>query len=217
MNPLTRLLCLCVLAATLPGLSLYALALVAALLLLAYFIIARAQLPRLLQGLSRLRWLFLAIFVLYFGYTPGDPWSEHLPGLSREGLHEGGRRALVLADLLIAVYLLLALTPLTALVQGLQRLLWPLRGLGLDTSAFARRLALALDQVAHLQDQVSALRRADRGMLDTAAELVRGIEQSATQVPSPSAPQLLDPGPQPRPWEWLLPPALALLLWWAPL
>lgn len=215
MNPLTRILCLMVLAALLPGLSLLALALIAALLLLSYCLLARTQLPRLAYGLLRLRWLFLAIFVLYVGYTPGEPWFERLPGLSREGLHEGTRRALVLFDLLIAVYLLLAATPLSALVQGLNRALWPLRGLGLDTAAFARRLALALGQVGDLQDRVEGLRREGHGVLDVATGLVREIEQfAATASPVPT---VLDPGPAPQLWEWLLPLLLALLLWWTPL
>ncbi|HEY0974066.1 MAG TPA: hypothetical protein VGE57_06195 [Solimonas sp.] len=221
MNPLIRILCLLVLAAMLPALSLPLLALLALLLVAAQA--WAGSLPRLLQGVLRLRWLFLAIFVLYLGFTPGDPWLASLPGLSREGLYEGARRALVLFDLLAAVYLLLALTRLEALVQGLVQLLYPLRVFGFDPTVFARRLALAMDRVGALQAQVAAIRAHGRGWLDGAAALMRDLEQtslvpaSAARGAAPDSTLASTAASLPRWWEWPLPPLLALLLWKLPL
>ncbi len=206
-----------VLAALLPSLSLPAVAALACVLLALYGWLAGDHFERLLRGLSRLRWLFLAIFVLYLGFTPGDPVYEQLPGLSREGMHEGARRSLVLLDLLTAVYLLLVSTPIPALVQGLNRGLRPLRAVGVDPTAFSLRLALALDQVGGMQERVNALRSKKASLLDAAAELVRGLEAHPESTPAVATSRMLEPGPAPRYWEWLLPVALWGLLWWSPI
>ena len=66
-----------------------------------YLRFAPASIDRLRAGLLRLRWLLLAIFVLYVGCTRGEPLIAALPGLSREGFAEGTRRALVLAGLAV--------------------------------------------------------------------------------------------------------------------
>ena len=216
MNPFIRILCLMVLAALLPGLSLSAVSVLAWLLLGLYAWLAGDQFQRLLRGLLRLRWLFLAIFVLYLGFTPGDPVVAQLPGLSREGMFEGARRSLILLDLLTAVYLLLVSTPIPALVQGINRGLWPLRAIGLDPAAFSLRLALALDQVGGMQARISELRNAKGSLLDAAAELIRGLEAHPESIPAAVSPAMLGPGPAPRYWEWLLPVALGSVLWWSP-
>jgi len=205
-----------VLAALLPSLSLVAVGLLALLLLALYAALAGDHFQRLLRGLSRLRWLFLAIFVLYLGFTPGDPLVEQLPGLSREGLFEGARRALILLDLLTAVYLLLVSTPIPLLVQGLNRGLRPLHVLGLNPAVFSLRLALALDQVGGMQARVSTLRSGKGSALDAAAELIRSLEAHPESASTGTAQLLLDAGRPPRVWEWLFPVALWGLLWWSP-
>jgi len=201
------------LASALPSMSLPALALLCALGLLAFLRLAPGAVVRLRTGLWRLRWLLLAIFVLYVGFTPGDPLWSALPGLSREGLAEGLRRALVLVDLLLAVYLLLALTAVPELVASIRMLLAPLRPLGVDPQRVALRLALALDGIGEMEARLRGYARAPGGWA-RAAGLIEEIEREAAEpgeavvVPALSAP---------RWWEWLLPLVLLVVLHrWAP-
>lgn len=210
LHPLIRILCLLALAASLPAQGLPVLCVLLSLLLLAFLRIPGA-LRRWALGLVRLKWLFLALFVLYLGYTPGEPLWPALPGLSAEGLVEGARRAAVLAILLAAVQALLAVTPTPELVEALRQLLWPLKGIGIDGDRFALRLALVLAGVAAMQQRLGELRSAGGPPLDAAAAVIAQIER---------APPVDDPAPQrvalaaPRWPAFLLPLGLAALLWW---
>lgn len=213
LHPAIRLLLLLALATTLPMMSLPALTVLAVLFLGLYRWHAAGALRRLGQGLLRLRWLLLAIFVLYGAFTPGTPLLAQLPGLSSEGLSEGARRALVLINLLILVYLLLAVTPVAELVPAIELLLRPLRPLGVDTGRIGLRLALALDAVQPLRVQIDR-ESPGANLLDRAAAVMVGIERTAA---APAAPMNLPPEVLPRWWEWALPPAVLVLLHvWTP-
>lgn len=214
MHPAVRVLCLVALASALPAMSLVALAILCLLGVLVYLRLAPAAMMRLRMGVIRLRWLLLAIFVLYAGFTPGEPLAAALPGLSREGLAEGLRRALVLLDLLVLVYLLLALTPVAELVDAIRLLLAPLRLIGVDPQRVGLRLALALDGVGEMQARLKGYARAGGGAWDRAARLIEDIEHRAegdtAAVVSPST-------ALPRWWEWLVPLVILLgLHLWTP-
>jgi hypothetical protein len=201
-HPGIRVLALLLLAAALPQRPLLDLLLLALLLALAYARWAPQAARSLVQGLWRLRWLLLAILVLYWGFTPGEPLLTVTPGLSREGVLEGSRRALVLVCLLAAVYLLMATTPLTRLLTGLRWLLRPLGVLGIPTERFTLRLALALDAATQARPALDAAQRTDARMLDAAAALVARIEADAR---TPAPPWTLPAEPAPRLRDWLLP------------
>lgn len=139
--------------------------------------------PRRWAGLAHARWLLLAIFVLYAGFTPGEPLLQQLPGLSREGFLEAARRMLILVLLIQAVGLLLQTTPVPQLAGGLTVLLRPLGILGLDHRRFARRLGLALEQVDRMRERMQAARQKHPGSwADAAAELIRTIESRDTSA-----------------------------------
>ncbi len=213
LHPAIRLLLLLAIATALPMMSLPALTVQAVLFLALYRWHATDAIPRLLQGLQRLRWLLLAIFVLYGAFTPGTPLLAALPGLSSEGLSEGARRALVIVNLLILVYLLLAVTPIAELVLAIQMLLRPLRPFGVDAQRIGLRLALALDTVQRLRVQIGASAKG-ANLLDRAAAVIVGIETSAAE---PAAALELPEAPAPRWWQWLLPlTVLVVLHGWTP-
>jgi energy-coupling factor transporter transmembrane protein EcfT len=213
LHPAVRILLLLLVALALPLLDLAVLLVLGVLAVAAFLLLARSALARLRAGLWRLRWLLLAIFVLYGGFTPGEPLLPALPGLSREGLLEGLRRALVLTDLLVLVYLLLSLTSVPQLVVGLRLLLTPLQLIGIDTQRIGLRIALAFDGVASLQSRLQQPPSpAAGGLWARAAALIEEIEMQAGRE---SLAVVLPPVPQPRWWEWLLPPAvLVLVLQW---
>ncbi|WP_169577545.1 energy-coupling factor transporter transmembrane component T [Sinimarinibacterium sp. CAU 1509] len=216
-HPAVRVLIVLVLAAFSSQASLAALGVWALLLLSSYFLAVghdTAAVARLRNGVSRLRWLLLAIFVLYAGFTPGTPIVTTLPGISREGLLEGLRRALVLIDLLMMVYLLLALTPVNELVAAIHTLVRPLRPLGVDPQRLGLRLALALDQVNHMHTRLRGEARAPGNWAQRAADLISEIEHDAQHS---QRQWTLTPVAEARWWEWLLPLAiLALLMRWTP-
>lgn len=209
MHPLIRVLCLVALASGLPLLALTDLLVISAVLLLVQRWLAVASLGRLRTGLWRLRWLLLAILILYWGFTPGEPVLAVLPGLSVEGVFEGLRRVWVIVCLLMAVYLLLALTPVPELARVLRTLVTPLRFIGLHPDRFALRLALALDGVGAAQARLDSARAASRGFTEAAVATVRALEDAAdTAVPALPLPAL----PPVPVWQWLMPVALLLLL-----
>lgn len=213
LHPAIRLLLLLAIATALPMMSLPALTVQAVLFLALYRWHAVDALPRLLQGLQRLRWLLLAIFVLYGAFTPGTPLFAALPGLSADGLSEGARRALVIVNLLVLVYLLLAVTPIVDLVPAIQRLLSPLRPLGIDAQRIGLRLALALDNVQRMRVQLAA-GAGNASLLDRAAAVIVAIETDAAIATAPLELPVLPP---PRVWEWLLPLAVLVVLHgWTP-
>ena len=204
LHPAIRVLCLCAAAAQLPALPL-AVLLVASVLLL---ILHRSS--RLWRDLWRLRWMLLAILILYAGFTPGDALWPALPGISRDGLLEGTRRAMVLVLVLQLVILLMETTPLPQLCAGLLLLARPFAFFGLPAAAFARRLALALGEVTRAQEAVALARRgAATNLFVGAAELVMQIERSDIADAALEIPALRSP-PW---WQWLLPLALLMVLW----
>lgn len=174
---------------------------------------------RLLFGMMRrIRWLLLAILVLYGWFTPGTPLLPSLGDWSpvREGLVHGLLRAGALLAIVTAVYLLLASTPRGALVSGLLWYGMPLRRLGVDDRRFAVRLVLALEAVP----QVQTLARA---ALDDAGEssrlqrigLAAGrvLQATLTRAEAGADTPIDVPDPQPVPLtQWLLPLALGALL-----
>lgn len=167
--------------------------------------------------LRRVRWLLLAIVILYGWFMPGTPLLPVLGPFSptQQGLYQGLLRVAALGGIVAAVYMLLATTARGALVAGL---LWfgrPLRRLGVDDRRFAVRLVLALEAVPQVQDLaraaladvagVTRLQRIGRA----AARVLRASLQRADQAQG-----MIDvPDPQPVPiWEWFLPAALAAVL-----
>ncbi|MBI5461268.1 MAG: hypothetical protein HY941_03685 [Gammaproteobacteria bacterium] len=172
----------------------------------------------LMNMLRRVRWLLLAILILYGWFTPGvallSTLGQFSPSL--EGMQQGLLRVAALLAIVAAVYLLLAITPRGELVAGL---LWygrPLRRLGVDATRFAVRLVLALEAVP----QVQTLART--ALLDTpsGASRMQRLGRAATAVfqatlarAEQSTGDIAVPDPQPVPlWQWLLPSALTVLL-----
>lgn len=211
-HPLIRILSLVIMAAFMPAMPLPDLLILLGLVVLGYLRVAPVGLARLRMGLYRLRWLLLAIGILYMGFTPGEALHSALPGLSREGVLEGLRRMLVLTDLLALVYLLLALTPTPQLAAALVQMAKPLRPLGLDSERLGRRLALVLEGVGEAQERLDAVRQ-HRSLIDALASALLRLEQQAVEAgPGIEVPQL----PAPAAWQWLIPLTLLVALWVLP-
>lgn len=211
-HPLIRILSLVILAGFMPAMPLVDLAALLVVGLLVFLQLAPAGLTRLRMGLFRLRWLLLAIGILYMGFTPGEPLHPMIPGLSREGVLEGVRRMLVLVDLLTLVYLLLSVTPTPQLAGALVQISRPLGLLGLESERFGRRLALVLEGVGEAQQRLDAVRE-QRSLIAALASAMLRLEQEAgAQAPVPDVPRL----PRPPVWQWSIVVLLLIVLLWLP-
>lgn len=104
---------------------------------------------RSLKLLRRVRFLILAILVLFAGFTPGEALLPALPELSpsREGLVLAAEHVGRLVAVVLCVALLLEGLPVSRLVGGLHALLRPLGRLGLPRERLAVRLMLVLRYV----------------------------------------------------------------------
>ncbi len=144
-------------------------------LLLVWAALRNRALPLLWwQRVLRLKWFFLAIFVLYlFGGLQLD---------GRPDWEQAAYRVGVLAVLVGIVAISLDGLPAQELARGLSRLLAPLARLGLSVDSFSRRLALTLDAVAHMQAEVRSLDR--QGGL---AAVARVFESAESYQPAAAA------------------------------
>lgn len=168
--------------------------------------------------LSRVRWLLVAIVLLYGWFTPGVALVPALGQFSPsvEGMQQGLLRASVLLVIVTAVYLLLVATPRGDLVSGL---LWygrPLRRIGVDDQRFAIRLVLALEAVPQVQALArEALATVPRELpkLQRLNYAVSAVFQ-ATLTRAEQASGVIDvPDALPLPlWQWLIPVTLAAVM-----
>lgn len=170
----------------------------------------------LVAMMRRIRWLLVAIFVLYLGFTPGESLAPEinlwLPSI--EGVQQGALRVAVLLAIITAVHLLLVTTPRGELLAGL---LWygrPARRLGLDDSRFAVRLVLALEAVPKVQDLVSAAvaETTGRSRLERLACTGDRVMVQVLQQADAGAGTLHLPDQAPVPlWQWLIPIMIIVL------
>ncbi|MBU1192813.1 MAG: energy-coupling factor transporter transmembrane protein EcfT [Gammaproteobacteria bacterium] len=178
---------------------------------------AEVEWSGLMRMLRRVRWLLLAMLILYGWFTPG---AALLPSLgdwspSLVGLQQGLLRVAALLAIVIAVYLLLVTTPRGDLVGGL---LWfgrPLRRLGVDDHRFAVRLVLALEAVPQVQGLARAALETDAGAsrLQRLNQASSRVLQAVLERAEAQHGDIQVPDAQPVPgWQWLLPVLTALLL-----
>ena len=103
-----------------------------------------------LEMLRRVRWILLALLLIYMFSTPGEyiaqwPWAWLVP--TYEGVDSGLLQLGRLCVMLAGLSLLLVTTTRPQLVAGFYMLLHPLRYIGLQPQRFAARLWLTLHYV----------------------------------------------------------------------
>lgn len=108
----------------------------------------------LLTMLRRMRWLILAVTVIFAFITPG----EYLTGLggslglTREGVEAAGEHLLRLLTLMASLVLVLSRLPVPRLVAAVHALLYPFSLLGLPRDRAAMRLILVLRYIDDAED-----------------------------------------------------------------
>lgn len=194
---LARLLSLFIVAFGLFGLSGPALGVLSVLLLIGAYSLDRA-LPQLWwQRVMRLKWFFLAIFILYgvSGYQYAGMMA----------LSEACYRVGVLVILVGCVAIAFSRIPPAELATGLTRLLSPLARLGVPVDSFSSRLAATLDAVNHMEAEV---RNIDRSR---PVDAVAAICLSAERFRMPEDDGQVEVDAQPSDWTLLFAAGLCML------
>jgi len=189
------------------------------LLLLLYLLAGFPRLDLLLQMLKRLRWLLLAIFVVYGWWTPGTAAFPALGGWSPSGsgLYAGFLRGMALVTIVAAVHLLLQQTPRAQLLPAVMQLLRPVCS-RTCRERLAVRSVLSIEAVALVQPLLSssleqqraqpgglaALGKTARCLYDRVLERAAQADTAPIEIAELAAPPL---------WQWLIPLLLAAALY----
>lgn len=130
-----------------------------------------------LKLLSRLRWFFLSILILYVWFSPGYPTLHPDSGISviNTGLMMGLERILALMIVVGYSGLLIHLSSKAEIITGIYVLLSPLKMLGIDSGKLAVRLGLVLDYVPRFE----AMQQSANGHSTAAPQKSSWIDKSA--------------------------------------
>lgn len=210
-HPLVRLLSLLVFVVA-AGQASPALLLAGLVILLSLFLLFRVR-PGggLLRMLYRLRWLFLAIIVVYGWWTPGTPVFPALADFSPvvEGLESGFYRVCALLLIVCSVYLTFEITPREKLLAGLLQLAGPFAGQA-ARERFAVRVLLVMETVPRVQPLIEASARpgeAGGHYLARAGQRARRLYDNvlASAGQAQAGKIAVGEAGSPAAWQWLIP------------
>jgi len=185
------------------------------LLLLVHFCAIQWRL--LWRSLSRLRWLFLSILILYSWMQPSglvhDSWAWVT------GLLAGLQYCSILILLVASVVVLLETTPLPQLVEAIYWLVKPLSLLGLKRDKLALRLALVIETLADMRQRWQSEVKPDLAgfsLVDKiAAYFVHALRLALRQADlSPERHVEIPARANPPWWQWAFLLLMVFLLRW---
>lgn len=171
--------------------------------------------------LKRLRWLLLAILIVYGWWTPGNYLIPVLGKLSPTGagLEAGMLRLAALLLIAASVHLLLQLTTREQLLPALMQLVAPVSPRA-GRERFAIRVLLSLEAIALVQPVVASamqqtnLTQANPARIGhTARRIYQAVLAGAGEAETGRI-EIADPSLPPC-RQWLLPVLLATLVWFA--
>lgn len=219
LHPVIRVVSLVVFIA---GMSVASPAVMLAGTMLLLLVFSRAGFPAmdaLLRMVIRLRWLYLAILVVYGWWTPGMPLMPGLDALSpsRQGMVYGLQRVAVLLLIVSAVHLLTRTTERSRLLAAVMVTISPFLGRKLR-ERFAVRLLLTMEAVAPVRDIVGTALKTTPGSgrgLEVTAGRVRAIYSGVLEHAGQAAgrPVEIHAPESPPPLQWLIPLSLVACFW----
>jgi len=184
------------------------------LLLVLYSVTGFPGLARLLQMTLRLRWLLLAILLVYGWWTPGNDLFPFMGAWSptSEGVVAGLLRIFSLLLIVAAVHLLLQLTSRSELLPAIMQAIRPVTT-ETARSRLAVRILLTLEAVTKVQLLVSdALKQRPLQdySLETLGLAARALYRNVLDRADRAAGEVIDvPTPEMPPfWQWLIPVSL---------
>ncbi len=185
------------------------------LLLVLYSITGFPGLARLLQMTLRLRWLLLAILLVYGWWTPGNDLFPFMGAWSptSEGVFTGLLRIFSLLLIVAAVHLLLQLTSRSELLPAIMQAIRPVTTETARTR-LAVRILLTLEAVTKVQLLVSDTLKQQPlkdYRLETLGLAARALYRNVLDSADRSAGEVIDvPTPEMPPfWQWLIPVGLS--------
>ena len=185
------------------------------LLLVLYSITGFPGLARLLQMTLRLRWLLLAILLVYGWWTPGNDLFPFMGTWSptSEGVFTGLLRIFSLLLIIAAVHLLLQLTSRSELLPAIMQAIRPVTTETARTR-LAVRILLTLEAVTKVQLLVSDTLKQQPlkdYRLETLGLAARALYRNVLDSADRSAGEVIDvPTPEMPPfWQWLIPVSLS--------
>ncbi|MCR4440127.1 MAG: energy-coupling factor transporter transmembrane component T [bacterium] len=123
----------------------------------------RLPLPLVLRNLRAFVWLFVLTMVVHSLFTAGSVWTR-LPvvgwTVTREGVRNGLLYSFRLAVLVVMAALLTLTTSPIEITDGLDRLMRPLRRVGVPVHELAMMMSLALRFVPTLLEEADRLQKA---------------------------------------------------------
>jgi len=218
-HPLIRVVALLIFIA---GLALARPALMSAgfvLLLLLYLLTGFPASRVLLRMILRLRWLLVAILLVYGWSTPG---ASLLPAISAwsptvEGLSLGLLRMLSLVMIVAAVHLLMQVTSRSQLLPAIMQLIKPV-----TTAATRERLAVrillsieAVTQVQALVSETLTKQPLRNHRLSTLGVTAQTLYTSVLNRAALAGEEVIEVGKPESPplWQWLVPVALSAVIY----
>lgn len=164
MHPATRILILVIIAGFMVTGSPHALAAGMVLSLILHRAAGLRADAEFVRMVSRMRWFFISMTILYAWFTPGTPLLPASAAYSptQEGLLAGLLRCAVLIVILSLVHWLLGSTGREQLIQGIYWLARPTRYVGLKPELLALRLGLVLETVPAMQQRFELRSQAAR-------------------------------------------------------
>lgn len=223
MHPLIRVVTLLVFIAGISLAQPLALSVGSCLLLIVYLVTGFPALGKLAMMIRRMRWLLVAILLVYGWWTPGKAVSPFLGGLSPtlEGLNQGFLRILVLVSIAAAVHLLLQLTGRQQLIQAIIQFMRPFSTQAIRTR-FAVRMVLTLEAVFQVQPLVETVVSQQAPVKTWPLDLGRSARCVYVTVLEKSRQTnndiiTLHQMPLPAFWQWLIPCITGYGLWAASL
>lgn len=139
----------------------------------------------IMKGLKHFFWLFLFAAVFHAFFTVGEP-LPYIPSISYEGMEEG---ILVMCRLILAIIFSTLLTLTTApleLTVGLERLLSPLKRIGVPVSDLSMMMLVAIRFIPILKIEAEGIIKAQKGRgidLSTGSLIERAKSIPAILVP----------------------------------
>lgn len=140
-----------------------ALTVVWGMVMLGVVVLARLPVPLVVRNLRAFGWLFVLTMVVHAFFTSGTVWVR-VPvvawTITREGVQRGVLYSLRLALLVMMAALLTLTTSPIEITDGLERLMRPLRRLGVPVHELSMMVSLALRFVPTLLEEADRLQKA---------------------------------------------------------
>ena len=127
------------------------------------FVIRTSEIPlgMVLRGLKPLRFILIITFVINLFFTPGESlWSYGFLKISQEGVQQAVFMAIRLVLLVVGTSLLTLTTSPIELTDGLEKLLSPLKAVGLPAHELAMMMTIALRFIPTLIDETDKIMKA---------------------------------------------------------